>query len=67
MKKVKFGSRTYKKRAIEVANDFAPTMYPCYECGNPVADGYVCRFCGFDNSDVEQEDDKWYLNDILDY
>jgi hypothetical protein len=52
-KKVKEGSRTYKKRAIEVASDFCPELYPCSKCGNPIPDGYVCRWCGYDNSDED--------------
>ena len=51
MRKVKYKSRTYKDRAIETSSDFCPMMYQCSKCGSPVADGYLCQFCGHDNSE----------------
>ena len=42
-------AKTYNRRAAEVAFDHAPEIYPCNGCGNPVATGYCCTFCGDDN------------------
>ncbi len=51
MRKVKQDSRTYLSREKDVMSSFAPPIYPCDKCGNPVAHGYVCRYCDHDNSD----------------
>lgn len=64
MGKVKYGSRTYKKNAIEVASAFAPKMYPCPACGRPVARGYICIFCEHDSSDDLIQEPE-YLDDIF--
>ena len=63
-KKVKYNSRTYKDRAMEVASDFCPSMYQCSKCGSPVAEGYLCQFCGHDNSANRREEPE-SLNYIL--
>ena len=44
-RKVKEGSRTYNQRVADVMSAFAPEIYPCYHCGNPVADGWCCVYC----------------------
>lgn len=41
--------RTYQRRTIELMRSYMPTIYPCHECGGPVVDGYVCRWCGNQN------------------
>lgn len=46
MKKIDSDSAEYKKKAISIAFDFAPQIYPCAKCGHPVASGYCCSGCG---------------------
>ena len=39
------------KRAKKILEKHAPQIRKCAKCGNPVADGYICSFCGHDDSD----------------
>jgi hypothetical protein len=43
----------YKQRAIKLALDLCPSMYPCKKCGSPVVKGYCCTFCGDTNPSKE--------------
>lgn len=63
-RKVKLFSKTYKKRAIDVADYFAPRMVTCGKCGSPVPDGYCCYYCGHDGSD-DLRDEPMGLADIV--
>jgi len=35
----------YLERKMTVALGFAPRIYPCQKCGNPVVTGYICDWC----------------------
>ncbi len=48
-KKMKPHTKKWKNMAIEIAFDYAPPIYPCYDCGGPVAKGYCCTRCGSNN------------------
>jgi len=43
----------YRREERELAFQFAPKIYPCRSCGWPVADGYVCQYCGDDDPNGE--------------
>lgn len=45
MKKIDPYTPHWEKLANQVARCFAPLIYPCGECGYPVASGYCCTFC----------------------
>ena len=36
----------YRMARINLALDYAPTIYACKKCGWPVALGYCCGSCG---------------------
>jgi len=36
----------YRKEELQMALDYAPTIYACAECGWPVISGYCCNTCG---------------------
>lgn len=40
---------TYRKRIIELAEQFL-IVVPCKKCNSPTNKGYVCTFCGCDDS-----------------
>lgn len=40
-------SITYKKEEIDLALSHSPEIYPCPNCGHPVATGYVCITCNY--------------------
>ncbi len=42
----------YRKAAIGLAFDYAPSIRACKKCGWPHASGYVCSYCG-DNNPTE--------------
>jgi hypothetical protein len=46
MKKIEPYTPEWERLANQVARDFAPTIYPCADCGRPVANGYCCTHCG---------------------
>ena len=45
-KKIKPFTTAWCKIAAYVASNYAPQIFPCKECGYPVADGYCCGNCG---------------------
>ena len=50
--------RIYGLRREEVIAGFCPEIYPCRRCGSPVARGYVCMYCGEDNSVAREKREK---------
>ncbi|MDF0506540.1 50S ribosomal protein L32 [Burkholderia cenocepacia] len=46
MRKIKEGSRTWKRREKEVRETYAPCIVPCKTCGSPRHQQYICRYCG---------------------
>ncbi len=39
-------SPEWVRAANRLARCFAPRIYPCTDCGHPVASGYCCTTCG---------------------
>lgn len=48
-RKMKPYTARWESMAAAVAYGFAPQIYPCVECGGPVAMGYCCSRCGSDD------------------
>ena len=38
-------TQKWERKADKLARSFAPPIYPCKKCGNPVIQGYCCTFC----------------------
>jgi hypothetical protein len=55
-------TRQWYKDAINEALIWAPKVYPCVDCHNPVVDGYVCGSCGSsdpcNNNPYYDDDDR---------
>lgn len=43
----------YRKAEISIYKQFAPRVNECGHCGWPYPKGYICSYCGFDNSEGE--------------
>ncbi len=54
--KIEIYSDGWYRRAYQIALDFAPKIYPCKKCNNPVASGYCCTFCGDTNPSSSKVD-----------
>jgi hypothetical protein len=39
----------WNQKATRVAYHHAPTIYECKKCGDPVAEGFCCTYCGNSN------------------
>ncbi len=39
-------TRAWEAKADALARCYAPQIYPCKDCGGPVANGYCCQRCG---------------------
>ena len=53
-------TKQWYKDAINEALLYAPKVYPCAECHNPVIDGHCCTSCG---SDVPEINNPFYNED----
>ena len=40
----------YAEARLRDLLNWAPRIYPCEKCGWPVFDGYLCNYCGHDDS-----------------
>lgn len=45
-RKVREGSREWKRREREVLDSYAPRLVNCRDCGSPRHEHYCCRYCG---------------------
>ncbi len=54
-RKIQPNSRTWERRANELARSYAPEIAPCEKCNNPVIDGYLCTYCNYDGSAIDNE------------
>lgn len=57
-KKINPDGIVYKDAALEIMTSFSPAIYPCKKCSWPVADGYVCQWCGDNDPSTEGDDDE---------
>ena len=46
MKRVLPYTPQWEQKANLLARNFAPSISPCVECGNPTLTGYCCTYCG---------------------
>ena len=51
-------SNTYKRERIQMALFYAPEIYPCPNCGHPVARGYICQTCDYGSIEFEMKKDS---------
>jgi len=54
IRKVKPHTLVWERKANWLARSFAPPIFACKKCGNPVVQGYCCIYCG--DSDPESEE-----------
>ena len=59
-KKIDPYSPAWQAKANLLARSYAPQIYPCGKCNNPVASGYICTYCNATNPQTtEEEDAAW--------
>jgi hypothetical protein len=46
VRKIKEGSRLWKRRWKEVVETYRPTIVNCRHCGSPRHENYRCQYCG---------------------
>ena len=44
-KKIKFDSKTWKKRLHETLVGYCNPIHQCKKCGSPYIEGYCCDYC----------------------
>lgn len=48
--KISEGSKVYNREKLNLLESYGPKIRPCKICGYPTIDGYVCTYCGGDDS-----------------
>ena len=47
------GTYDWNLKAHNLLKNYAPEVYPCKECQQPVISGFVCTFCGCDTPEID--------------
>ena len=48
-------SRIFRKESTQLAFFYAPQIYPCPNCGHPVARGYICQTCDYGSIEFDEK------------